>query len=122
MSDSVADVFWAEFVTPPMWRTLGRWGPTGQMYAHNKTVFLKAILSVDPIGSQHWLHLSLSAPDRLPSYDDLVRAKEDFLRPDVRAIQIFPPRSEHVNLHPNCLHLWAELFQQDGLPDFRPYV
>lgn len=51
-------------------------------------------------------HLSMSRKDRLPSYDELKDARYQFM-PDVHyAAQIFPPKSEFVNAHQFCLHLW----------------
>jgi hypothetical protein len=35
-----------------------------------------------------------------------------------KVVQVFPPVTEHYNLHPNCLHLWSCL-EADGLPDFQ---
>ena len=44
-------------------------------------------------------------------------AKELFVGRDEFAYQVIPPRDQHVNIHPNVLHLWSCL---DGspLPDF----
>lgn len=65
-----------------------------------------------------WLHVSVSRRDRVPSYDDLVRVKELFVGKERKAIQVFAPASEHVNVAENCLHLWC-CIDGDGLPDFR---
>lgn len=68
---------------------------------------LKAIadVSLKP-DCRNWLHVSFSREDRLPSYRDLMKIKDLFFG-DVLAIQIFPKPENHVNIHPNCLHLWA---------------
>lgn len=51
-------------------------------------------------------HLSISRKDRLPNYDELKYARYTYL-PEVKyAAQIFPPKSEFVNMHQFCLHLW----------------
>jgi hypothetical protein len=65
-----------------------------------------------------WLHVSLSRQGRIPSYDDITVVKQVFVGDDRLAVQVFPPKDEHVNINPNVLHLWACL---DGrpLPDFR---
>jgi hypothetical protein len=42
--------------------------------------------------------------------------KELFIGGDRQAIQVMPPRSNHVNIH-EVLHLWHCL-DGDGLPDF----
>lgn len=66
---------------------------------------------------RRWLHLSTSRPDRLPSYDDLCEVKRLFLGPERKAIQVFAPTTEHINIHKRCLHLWCCL-DGDPLPDF----
>jgi hypothetical protein len=53
----------------------------------------------------------------MPTYADLCLAKRDLVGRFRKAIQIFPPETEHVNLHAYCLHLWAPL-SHDPLPDF----
>lgn len=65
-----------------------------------------------------WLHLSLSHRGRMPHWSEIVEAKEAFLGAEARALQVFPARSEWVNIHPFCLHLWRCL-DDDGIPDFR---
>ena len=65
-----------------------------------------------------WLHVSASRADRRPSYSDLARVKELFIGPERAAYSVWAPASEHVNIHPNCLHLWAPLSGGSPLPDF----
>lgn len=64
-----------------------------------------------------WLHVSVSRPDRLPSYDDLCFVKKHWIGDDKEAYQVFARREKHVNIDPHCLHLWSRM---DGpaLPDF----
>lgn len=66
---------------------------------------------------RRWIHLSVARPHRMPDWDDLVFAKELFLGREAHALQVIPPRSEHVNIHPNCLHLWS-CPDERVLPDF----
>lgn len=64
-----------------------------------------------------WRHLSVScaSPPRVPTWDELRRAKELFLG-DEKAVMVFPSKREYVNDHPHVLHLFSG---PDGLPDFR---
>jgi hypothetical protein len=64
-----------------------------------------------------WLHLSVAHPKRLPDYAVLCWLKRDFLGPNAKAIEVYAPEGEHVNIHPTCRHLWACL-GGDPLPDF----
>lgn len=56
---------------------------------------------------KRWFHVSISRRDRLPSYFDLCDVKTAFLGEDALALLLFVPKVEHVNIHPNCLHLWS---------------
>lgn len=67
-----------------------------------------------------WMHVSMSRPDRMPTYDDMVRVKETFVGPNREAYQVFPRADEHVNEHKFCLHLWTCLAGR-VLPDFRRF-
>lgn len=51
-------------------------------------------------------HISISHPERLPTYDELKEARYKFAPDFVYMAQIFPPMDEFVNLHPFCLHLY----------------
>lgn len=65
-----------------------------------------------------WMHVSVSRPTRIPSYSDMTRVKDLFIGPDRVAYTVLAPASQHVNIHPNCLHLWAPLEGDPPLPDF----
>lgn len=64
-----------------------------------------------------WLHVSFSRKSRIPDYKDIVLIKRLFIGDNNQAIQVFPKKKDHVNIHPYCLHLWHCI---DGccLPDF----
>jgi hypothetical protein len=64
-----------------------------------------------------WRHLSLCGHGRLPTWGELVEAKELFCGTDAKAVQIIPPRSQYVNINPDTLHLFVCL-DADPLPDF----
>lgn len=51
-------------------------------------------------------HLSISTPNAQPSYKEIKEARYRYLPDDVVMAQIFPPKSEFVNLHEYCHHLW----------------
>lgn len=79
---------------------------------------LAAICSIaTEADGKKWAHLSVSHRDRLPTWEELARVKEDFLGTHTKAVQILPPRAEWVNIHPNVLHLFCCL-EGDPLPDF----
>lgn len=52
----------------------------------------------------YW-HLSISHPERYPSWDEIKEARYEFLPHSLHIAMILPPPSEYVNIHSNCFHL-----------------
>jgi hypothetical protein len=75
----------------------------------------------DPQPDRVWLHVSMSRKNKLPTYQDMAEVKELFVGKERKALQIFAEESQHVNIHPYCLHLWCLVEGDDGLPDFGAY-
>lgn len=69
------------------------------------------------LDGRRWLHASLSARTIDDAYDKLALLKRVWIGEGRTALQVFPPKAKHVNVHPNCLHLWACL-DGDVTPDF----
>lgn len=57
-----------------------------------------------------WEHVSVSpgSPNRkkCPTWDEMCAIKDMFFEPEETVVQYHPPRSEYVNNHPYCLHMW----------------
>ena len=88
------------------WKAINNPIGHGDAYIH-ATTGLRVIISEEFLADKkYWQHMSVSYPDRLPSWEDLVLAKEQFLGEEVEAYQVLPKRSEYVNNHPYTLHLW----------------
>jgi hypothetical protein len=59
-------------------------------------------------------HLSIShrtseehpQPGRYPDWDEIADARYRFLPGDIHVAMLMPPRSEYVNIHATCFHLW----------------
>lgn len=51
-------------------------------------------------------HMSMSFRDRIPTYEELKEARYYFIYDHVTMGQLFPPKSQFVNVHPYTLHLW----------------
>lgn len=75
----------------------------------------------DKSDGKRWLHLSIATyppgTGNIPSYHLLCEMKDLFIGPNRDAYMVFPRKSEHVNIHPECLHLWAPVGHKP-LPDF----
>ena len=61
------------------------------------------VIASDAMG---WEHVSVSRIDRCPTWEEMCQIKEMFWDSDDCAVQFHPPKSDYVNNHPYCLHLW----------------
>ena len=57
-----------------------------------------------------WDHVSVT-PGNLkrtacPTWEEMCAIKDMFFEPEETVIQYHPPKSEYINNHPCCLHLW----------------
>lgn len=52
------------------------------------------------------LHLSVSHPKQLPSWEEMSRLRDCFYGSLVDAAMILPRRTDWVNVHEFCFHLW----------------
>lgn len=91
-------------------------GPNGLfaiMYRPDKGkqgVLLKVMASEgEPGGMIPWEHVSISLPDRTPTWEEMCFVKDLFWDPEETVLQYHPPQSEYVNNHNYCLHLWRPL-------------
>lgn len=67
---------------------------------------------IDPL----WEHVSVSRINRTPTWNEMCRIKELFWDDDETVVQFHPKKSEYVNRHPYCLHLWKMAVS------FDPYI
>jgi hypothetical protein len=63
-----------------------------------------------------WDHISVSREKRVPNWHEMSHIHRLFFRDDEVAMQLHVPSSVHVNIHPNCLHLWRGHNEQIPLP------
>lgn len=58
-------------------------------------------------GPPRW-HLSISCPDRHPSWDEIKTARYRLLGPDLNAAMFLPPAAEYVNVpaQDHVFHVW----------------
>ena len=60
--------------------------------------------------------MSVSWPNRCPTWDEMCMVKKAFFEPEDVVIQYHPAESEYVNLHPHCLHMWRPRFTKIPCP------
>lgn len=87
------------------------------MPTREHTAPLKIIAS-DGLDGEYeaWEHVSVSLPNRCPTWTEMSLVKSLFWDDTDCVIQFHPPRSEYVNNHDYCLHLWRPIVQQIPLP------
>lgn len=75
------------------------------------------------IDSEKWEHVSVTIMckhkqvNRCPTWAEMCFLKDLFWGPDEAVMQLHPPKSEYVNNHEFCLHLWKPpVFKPIPLP------
>lgn len=61
-----------------------------------------------------WDHVSVSLPDRCPTWEEMKEIKALFFKKNECAIEFHPPAAANISVHDYCLHLWRP--QQVELP------
>ena len=91
------------FRVPEKYRIDGpAWETCGAFVVPHESYMLRVIAS-DGLG---WEHVSVSLPNRTPSWKQMCFIKSMFWDEEDAVVQFHPPASEYVNHHPHCLHLW----------------
>jgi hypothetical protein len=82
-------------------------------------VFQNRTLKVVVSDGGEWDHVSVSCENRCPNWAEMCFVKELFFEDDETVVQFHPKKSEYVNNHPYCLHLWRK---QDGEHELPPSI
>lgn len=82
----------------------------------NKSPVRLYVIASDGMGWEH-VSVSLIDLDRCPTWNEMCRIKDIFWDSDDCVIQYHPPKSEYVNNHSYCLHLWRPIGIEIPLPE-----
>jgi hypothetical protein len=77
-------------------------------------VDLKIIASSEGMG---WEHVSVSLKNRCPNWLEMSFVKDLFWEDEEAVMQLHPPKSDYVNCHQYCLHLWRPIDVEIPLPN-----
>lgn len=78
---------------------------------------LKVIASSGTIPTSNgWDHVSVSLPNRTPTWEEMDKVKRLFFLPHEVAFQLHPEESDHISNHRYCLHIWNNIFQPVPMP------
>lgn len=72
------------------------------------------LLVVIASSGEGWDHVSVSRRNRPPNWREMEFIKRLFFKDDEVAMQLHVPISDHIDVHPNCLHLWRP--QREPIP------
>lgn len=53
-----------------------------------------------------WQHVSVSSKNWTPTWEIMCKIKDLFWDPEVVVVQYHPKKSDYVNNHPHCLHMF----------------
>ena len=86
----------------------------GRYWAQSDPNRLRAMVTVDLLDvadgtAGHWLHLSVTRANRLPTWGDLVLVRDELGFADRVFVQLLPPARAWLNVHSYCLHLFHRL-------------
>ena len=63
-------------------------------------------LNVIASDGEGWDHVSVSLKNRCPNWEEMSYIKNLFFDEQECVMQLHPPKSDYINVHPYCLHLW----------------
>ena len=66
----------------------------------------RADMRVIASAGARWDHVSVSRRNRPPNWPEMEYIKRLFFRDDETAMQLHVPPSDHISVHPHCLHIW----------------
>ena len=81
-------------------------GIKGDTNGHTMLTHKGSSLSVRFSEGMGWDHISISLRHRCPTWEEMCWVKNLFFDPDDVVMQLHPAKSQYVNYHPYCLHLW----------------
>lgn len=101
-------------VSPRYWSDESA-GQNGMFRVNSQWGMLRCICS-DGMGWKH-VSVSIESDNRPPKWDAMCFIKDLFFEPEDWVVQFHPAKSEYVNYHPGCLHLWMPLEAKMPTPD-----
>ena len=87
-------------------------GIGGKYYDKYSGKFLNFIFSYQ----MGWEHLSVSMPNKTPSWDQMCVMKDIFWNEDEACVEYHPKKEDYVNNHQHCLHIWKPTNETLPLP------
>lgn len=110
------------FHVPNEFRVLSGPMGSGDSIGNNGLFMFKALsytiqcVASDGLGWEH-VSVSLVGSKSPPNWVLMCRVKEAFWDEEDVVVQFHPKKSQYVNFHPGCLHLWRKIDFDQPTPD-----
>ena len=94
----------------------------GAYYNRNNAAFVIPYYGVSMLrviasrAGRGWDHVSVSLPDRPPTWYELEHVRKLLFFDNEVAVQYHVPSQDHVNIHPNTLHMWRPVHKKLPMP------
>lgn len=94
---------------------------TDESYGNNGMFFVPSRPGQTPLkvicsDGEGWEHVSVSLPNRCPTWEEMDRVKRLFWDDSDAVMQLHPPRKDWISNHQYCLHMWRPLDAAIPLP------
>lgn len=97
---------------PHGFRIIAGGGPADDGFcADSRSGLLRIIVS----WGEGWEHVSVSHRLRTPTWEEM-ESIASYFWPDQTAMMLHVPKSDHINIHPYCLHWWRPAGLIDTIP------
>lgn len=88
---------------------------------NNGAFFIPNVLGQVPLkiiasDGEGWEHVSVSLHHRTPTWEEMCKVKALFWDDEDVVMQLHPAKSQYVNNHRYCLHLWRPIGQDIPTP------
>lgn len=96
------------------------YGNNGQFKVSTRATYVKgAYLWVQASDGLGWEHCSITVykQPRAPTWNQMCIIKDLFWDDEDCVVQYHPPKSEYINTHQYCLHLWRQVNTEFPFPD-----
>jgi hypothetical protein len=98
------------------YRSDTRYGCTGMFMIQGPCGAELAIMASEGDDEFPWEHVSVSTQRRPPNWEEMCFVKDLFWNEEEVVMQLHPSKSEYVNYHPHCLHMWRPTKAEIPLP------
>lgn len=88
------------------------YGNNGKFFIPRKKIILQCMAS----DGEGWEHVSVSTAKRCPNWPEMCFIKELFWDDEDLVVQYHPAKSNYINVHPHCLHLWRPVYLDVQIP------